>query len=267
MRRPMQPYYTIMRLPGESEPEFIQMLPFTPRSRDNLAAWLAARSDGEHYGTLRVFQFPKQKVIFGPRQVVARISQDQTISPQITLWNQQGSQVIWGTLMVIPIEESLIYVRPLYLRASGRPHSRAHAGDRRLPESDRDGADAGRRRWRGSLAVRRPGRNPTSSWSRTRRPLVGSVARCGPTGARRRHGARPALAARARGHYDRAVEAQRKGDWAQVRRRAQAAGRRARADARRDKSSRLRCGRGSVSSHARSTSATLHACAMQPRAV
>ncbi len=116
---PMQPYYTIMQLPGETEPEFIQMLPFTPRSRDNLAAWLAARSDGEHYGTLRVFQFPKQKVIFGPRQVVARISQDQTIAPQITLWNQQGSQVIWGTLMVIPIEESLIYVRPLYLRASG----------------------------------------------------------------------------------------------------------------------------------------------------
>ncbi|MBM3819424.1 MAG: UPF0182 family protein, partial [Acidimicrobiia bacterium] len=115
----MQPYYTIMRLPGETEPEFIQMLPFTPRNRDNLAAWLAARSDGEHYGTLRVFQFPKQKVIFGPRQVVARISQDQTIAPQITLWNQQGSQVIWGTLMVIPIEESLIYVRPLYLRASG----------------------------------------------------------------------------------------------------------------------------------------------------
>jgi uncharacterized membrane protein (UPF0182 family) len=115
----MQPYYTIMRLPGEAEPEFIQMLPFTPRNRDNLAAWLAARSDGDHYGTLRAFQFPRQRVIFGPRQVVARIAQDQTIAPQITLWNQQGSQVIWGTLMVIPIEESLIYVRPLYLRASG----------------------------------------------------------------------------------------------------------------------------------------------------
>ncbi len=115
----MQPYYTIMRLPGEAEPEFIQMLPFTPRNRDNLAAWLVARSDGEHYGRLRVFEFPKQKLVFGPRQVVARISQDQTIAPQITLWNQQGSEVIWGTLMVIPIEESLIYVRPLYLRAQG----------------------------------------------------------------------------------------------------------------------------------------------------
>src|SRR5688572_31412473 len=95
------------------------MLPFTPRRRDNLAAWLVARSDGEHYGRLRVFVFPKQTTVFGPRQVVARISQDQVIAPQITLWNQQGSQVIWGTLMVIPIEESLIYVRPLYLRASG----------------------------------------------------------------------------------------------------------------------------------------------------
>ncbi|MGH9349261.1 MAG: UPF0182 family protein, partial [Vicinamibacterales bacterium] len=115
----MQPYYTIMRLPGEPEPEFIQMLPFTPRRRDNLAAWLVARSDGDHYGRLRVFAFPKQKLVFGPRQIVARISQDQVIAPQITLWNQQGSEVIWGTLMVIPIEESLIYVRPLYLRGAG----------------------------------------------------------------------------------------------------------------------------------------------------
>jgi uncharacterized membrane protein (UPF0182 family) len=116
---PMQPYYTIMRLQGEPSEEFIQMLPFTPRRKDNLAAWMVARSDGEHYGKILVFQFPKQKVIFGPRQVVARISQDQVISPQITLWNQQGSQVIWGTLLVIPIEESLLYVRPLYLRAAG----------------------------------------------------------------------------------------------------------------------------------------------------
>src|SRR5687768_11135291 len=115
----MQPYYTIMRLPGEPEAEFIQMLPFTPRRKDNLAAWLVARSDGEHYGRLRVFEFPKQSLIFGPKQIVGRISQDQTIAPQITLWNQQGSQVIWGTMMVIPIEESLIYARPLYLKAQG----------------------------------------------------------------------------------------------------------------------------------------------------
>ena len=115
----MEPYYTIMRLPGEERAEFIQMLPFTPRGKNNLAAWIVARSDGEHYGKMLVFQFPKQKLVFGPSQVVARINQDQEISPQITLWNQQGSEVIQGTLLVIPIEEALLYIRPLYLRASG----------------------------------------------------------------------------------------------------------------------------------------------------
>jgi uncharacterized membrane protein (UPF0182 family) len=118
---PMQPYFTMMTLPGEKQTEFIQMLPFTPRAKDNLAAWMVARSDAEHYGHLLVFQFPKQKIVFGPRQVVSRIKQDQVISPQITLWNQQGSQVNLGTLLVIPIKESLIYVLPLYLRsAEGR---------------------------------------------------------------------------------------------------------------------------------------------------
>ena len=115
----MEPYYTIMRLPGEDKAEFIQMLPFTPRGRNNLAAWMVARSDGEQYGKLLAFQFPKQKLIFGPSQIAARINQDQDISPQITLWNQQGSEVIQGTLLVIPIEEALLYIRPLYLRASG----------------------------------------------------------------------------------------------------------------------------------------------------
>ena len=113
----MQPYYTMMKLPGEKQTEFIQMLPFTPRAKDNMAAWMVARSDGEHYGHILVFQFPKQKIVYGPRQIVARINQDQLISPQITLWNQQGSEVIWGTLLVIPVDESLIYVRPLYLRS------------------------------------------------------------------------------------------------------------------------------------------------------
>ncbi|MBI4885626.1 MAG: UPF0182 family protein [Acidobacteria bacterium] len=207
---PMQPYYTIMRLPGETEPEFIQMLPFTPRNRDNLAAWLAARSDGGHYGTLRVFQFPKQKVIFGPRQVVARINQDQAISPQITLWNQQGSQVIWGTLMVIPIEESLIYVRPLYLRASGG----------RIPELTRvivayqnqivmePTLDAGLIRLFGGAPAQRPDTETVRGLT-----LPGGAAAPAPAAP----SGTPdltALATQARGHYDRAVEAQRKGDWA-----------------------------------------------------
>ncbi len=109
---PMEPYYAIMRLPRERDMEFIEMLPFTPSRRDNLAAWLVARSDGSHYGRLILYQFPKQKLVFGPREIMAKINQDQVISPQITLWNQQGSEVIQGTLLVVPIEESLLYIRP-----------------------------------------------------------------------------------------------------------------------------------------------------------
>jgi uncharacterized protein len=114
---PMAPYYTIMRLPQEKQEEFILMLPFTPGRKDNLSAWMAARSDGENYGKLVVYRFPKQKLVYGPRQIVARINQDAEISRQVSLWDQRGSQVIQGNLLIIPIEEALIYVRPLYLRA------------------------------------------------------------------------------------------------------------------------------------------------------
>jgi uncharacterized membrane protein (UPF0182 family) len=109
----------VMRLPGETEPEFIFMAPFTPRGKDNLAAWMVARNDGARYGELVVYRFPKQSLVFGPSQVVNRINQDTEISRQITLWDQRGTQVIRGNLLVIPIEESLIYVQPLYLRAEG----------------------------------------------------------------------------------------------------------------------------------------------------
>lgn len=113
----MEPYYTIMKLPGERQEEFILMLPFTPQRKDNLAAWMVARSDGENYGKLAAYRFPKQQLVFGPKQITARITQDPEISRQLTLWNQRGSRVIFGMLMVIPIKESLIYVQPLYLRA------------------------------------------------------------------------------------------------------------------------------------------------------
>jgi uncharacterized protein len=114
---PMSPYYTIMRLPQEKREEFILMLPFTPGRKDNLSAWMVARSDGDRYGQLVVYRFPKQKLIYGPRQIVARINQDAEISRQVSLWDQRGSQVVQGNLLVIPIEEALIYVRPLYLRS------------------------------------------------------------------------------------------------------------------------------------------------------
>ena len=113
----MEPYYTIMRLPGEKREEFVLLLPFTPVRRDNMIAWLAARSDPPHYGKLVLYEFPKGKLVFGPRQVEARIDQDAFISQQLSLWGQAGSQVIRGGLLAIPIEESLLYVQPLYLAA------------------------------------------------------------------------------------------------------------------------------------------------------
>ena len=115
--RPLQSYYITMRLPGEDEPEFILMLPFTPVGKDNMIAWLAARCDGDAYGRLVAFTFPKQRMIYGPRQVEARIDQDPEISQQLTLWGQVGSSVIRGSLLVIPIAGDVLYVEPLYIRA------------------------------------------------------------------------------------------------------------------------------------------------------
>ena len=111
--------HMVMRLPEERQAEFIFMVPFTPRGKDNLASWMVARNDGDHYGELVVYRFPKQSLVFGPTQIVNRINQDTEIARQVALWDQGGSEVIRGNLLVIPIEESLIYVMPLYLRAQG----------------------------------------------------------------------------------------------------------------------------------------------------
>ena len=113
----MEPYYTIMRLPGQTKEEFILLLPFTPNKKDNMIAWLAARSDPPHYGKLTAFNFPKAKMVYGPRQINARIDQDPFISQQLSLWSQRGSTVIRGSMLAIPIERSLLYVQPLYLAA------------------------------------------------------------------------------------------------------------------------------------------------------
>ena len=114
----MESFYAIMKLPGEAKEEFLMLIPFTPNKRDNLIAWLCVRSDGEDYGKMLVYKFPKQELIFGPMQVSARIDQDPVISQEMTLWNQQGSRVFRGSLIVIPIEKSLLYVQPLYLQAT-----------------------------------------------------------------------------------------------------------------------------------------------------
>ena len=115
--KPMEPYYTIMKLPGEKVEEYILLLPFTPSKRDNLAAWLTARCDEPNYGKIRAYTFPRDRLIYGPKQIDARINQDSFISQQLTLWNQRGSEVIRGSLLVIPIEKSLLYVQPLFLAA------------------------------------------------------------------------------------------------------------------------------------------------------
>ena len=115
--KPMEPYYTIMKLPGEKVEEYILLLPFTPSKRDNLAAWLTARCDEPNYGKIRAYTFPRDRLIFGPKQIDARINQDSFISQQLTLWNQRGSEVIRGSMLVIPIEKSLLYVQPLFLAA------------------------------------------------------------------------------------------------------------------------------------------------------
>ena len=113
----VEPYYVIMKLPGGEREEFILMQPMTPSNRSNMVAWLAARCDPPQYGELVEYEFPKERLIYGPQQIEARIDQDTTISQQLSLWNQMGSKVIRGNLLVIPVEDSLVYVEPLYLRS------------------------------------------------------------------------------------------------------------------------------------------------------
>ncbi|MFN0110892.1 MAG: UPF0182 family protein [Blastocatellia bacterium] len=199
----MEPYYTIMKLPGEQREEFILMLPFTPRSKDNLAAWMVARADGENYGRLLVYRFPKQKLVFGPKQIEQRISQDTEVSRQTSLWNQAGSKVQFGTLLVIPIKESLIYVQPLYLRAdSGK-----------IPELKRvivvaENKIAMEDTLEGSLAriFGSPAAQPAAGEKPASVSTVAGQAAPAPSD--------QSLSAQAKQLYDRAVQAQRDGDWA-----------------------------------------------------
>ena len=115
---PMNPYYAVMKLPevGKTE-EFILMVPFTPASKNNMIAWMAARCDGADYGKVLVFTFPKEKLIYGPEQIQSRVNQNPSISQQLTLWDQGGSRVIRGTLLVVPVQNAVLYVEPLYLAA------------------------------------------------------------------------------------------------------------------------------------------------------
>jgi uncharacterized membrane protein (UPF0182 family) len=113
----MDPYYILMKLPGSDQLEYLLMTPFTPQNRDNMISWLAARCDFPDYGRMIFYQLPKDKLVYGPSQIEAMINQNTTISQQLTLWDQRGSRVIRGKLIVTPIENSFLYIVPLYLQA------------------------------------------------------------------------------------------------------------------------------------------------------
>ena len=115
----MEPYYVLVRLPGEDRLEFLLMTPLTPARRDNMIAWMAARADAPHYGELLVYRLPKERLVLGPMQIEALINQDTTISRQISLWDQHGSRVLRGNLLVIPVDDAFLYVEPVYLSAEG----------------------------------------------------------------------------------------------------------------------------------------------------
>jgi hypothetical protein len=117
----MEPNFVLMKLPGEKDVEFVDILPFTPANRNNLIGWIAGRSDGANYGTSVVYDFPKTRLVDGPMQIEARIDQNAQLSGQLTLWNQQGSHVRRGTLLVIPCGKALIYAEPIYLQAERSP--------------------------------------------------------------------------------------------------------------------------------------------------
>jgi uncharacterized membrane protein (UPF0182 family) len=199
--REMEPYYTIMRLPEEAKEEFILLTLFNPSRRDNMIAWLAARTDPPNYGRLIVYNFPKQKLVYGPRQVDARIDQDPIISQQLALWNQRGSTVIRGSLLAIPIDQSLVYVQPLYLAASEQgalPELRrvivAHGNQIAMEPTLEQSLS---RIFGGHVA---PARAVAA-------PAPGGAPSAPPSGDR-------AIAQRALDIYQRAQDALRRGDWA-----------------------------------------------------
>ncbi|MGH7689678.1 MAG: UPF0182 family protein, partial [Gemmatimonadaceae bacterium] len=202
--------HMIMRLPEEKKEEFIYMTPFTPRGKDNLAAWMVARMDGDHYGQLMVYRFPKQSLVYGPRQIVNRINQDTDISRQLTLWDQRGSEVIRGELLVIPIEESLIYVQPLFLRAAGGT----------IPEMKRVVVASGNRVVMAetldqALEAMFAGGTAVSVNAQSADTTGQGALQVPATSPRASTASLAALLQQAQTHYDQAISAQRAGRWAE----------------------------------------------------
>lgn len=199
--------HIVMRLPGEPDTEYLMMRPFTPRQKDNLAAWMVARNDGDNYGKLISYRFPRQSLVFGPAQVANRINQDTEVSRQVSLWDQGGSEVIRGELLVIPIEAALLYVQPLYLRAQGGkiPELKrvivAHEGRVVMEETFEQALQL--LFGEGSSAQSRASGGRAAAAMTTAAPVRASGDET-----------REAMVRQAQQHYDRARAAQRADDWA-----------------------------------------------------
>ena len=193
----LEPYYIIMRLPDEDREEFLLMLPFTPEKKKNTIAWIAARSDGAEYGKMLAYRLPKDKLIFGPIQIENRIEQDTAITEQFALWGRGGSTVIRGNLLMIPIEDSFLYVEPVFLQggSGGLPELKrviVATGDRLAMEQTLDEALA-------SAFGGEPTPTPTPTPTPPPPPPGGEIAE---------------LVQRAQQHYDRAFEYLKAGDLA-----------------------------------------------------
>lgn len=199
--------HIVMRLPGEPDTEYLMMRPFTPRQKDNLAAWMVARNDGDNYGKLISYRFPRQSLVFGPAQIANRINQDTEVSRQVSLWDQGGSEVIRGELLVIPIEAALLYVQPLYLRAQGGkiPELKrvivAHEGRVVMEETFEQALQL--LFGEGSSAQSRASGVRAAAAMTTAAPVRASGDET-----------REAMVRQAQQHYDRARAAQRADDWA-----------------------------------------------------
>jgi hypothetical protein len=201
---PMQPYYVIMRLPGETADEYVLMLPMVPQGRDNMISWLAARCDGADYGHLFEFAFSKDRLFYGPYQIQARMNQNPEISQQYSLWNQMGSKVILGNLLVMPVEDSLLYVEPLYIRAEDGqlPELKrvlAAYSDRTVMREDLDSTLA--------ALFKGTGGAPAVEIAQTEHPVAPSDASNPTSGP-----VAPEVAAAAEDYRD-ALQALRSGDW------------------------------------------------------
>jgi hypothetical protein len=206
--QPMEPYYIIMRLPGEAREEFLLMLPFTPVNKNNAIGWLAARCDGENYGRLLAYRFPKERLVYGPSQIENRIQQDTVITEQFALWGRGGSRVIRGNLLLIPLGESKIYVEPVFLQAEtgGLPELKrviVAVGDQIAMETTLE---------RSIAAIFGAAPPPIEPKPPTEPPVVKPPA---PTRPEKPVGADIAsLVEEAQQRYNKALQYQREGDWA-----------------------------------------------------